>query len=113
MLFRSDCDIIHHNEQRQIIPMLLGAAELGQNREVSWETARKNSLMEEFNVPHNFQFEGSIIWITNDRKVDIAKAIIEKDLKAIEKAVAEHINHLRANMHEIVSSMEALFGRPA
>jgi len=45
--------------------------------------------------------------------VDIAKAIIEKDLKAIEKAVAEHINHLRANMHEIVSSMEALFGRPA
>ena len=70
-----DCDIIHHNEKRQIIPMLLGAAELGQNREVSWETARKNSLMEEFNVPHNFQFEGSIIWITNDRKVDIAKAI--------------------------------------
>ena len=70
-----DCDIIHHGEKRQIIPMLLGAAELGQNREVSWETARKNPLMEEFNVPHQFKFEGNIIWITNDRKEDIAKAI--------------------------------------
>lgn len=70
-----DCDIIHHSEKRQIIPMLLGAAELGQNREVSWETARKNPLMEEFNVPHNFKFEGNLIWITNDRKEDIARAI--------------------------------------
>lgn len=70
-----DCDIIHHGEKRQIIPMLLGAAELGQNREVSWETARKNPLMEEFNVPHQFVFEGNIIWITNDRKDDIGKAI--------------------------------------
>lgn len=70
-----DCDIIHHSEKRQIIPMLLGAAELGHSREVSWETARKNPLMEEFNVPHQFQFEGSIIWITNDRKEDIGKSI--------------------------------------
>ncbi|CAB4166120.1 AAA domain containing protein [uncultured Caudovirales phage] len=70
-----DCDIIHHAEKKQIIPMLLGAAELGQHREVSWETARKNPLMEDFNVPHKFEFEGSIIWITNDRKEDIGKAI--------------------------------------
>ena len=70
-----DCDIIHHAEKRQIIPMLLGAAELGHNREVSWETARKNPLMEEFNVPHQFQFEGTIIWITNDRKEDIGRAV--------------------------------------
>jgi len=70
-----DCDIIHHSEKRQIVPMLLGAAELGHNREVSWETARKNPLMEEFDVPHQFKFEGNIIWITNDRKEDIAKAI--------------------------------------
>jgi len=70
-----DCDIIHHGEKRQIIPMLLGAAELGQKGDVSWETARKNALMEEFNVPSNFDFQGNIIWITNDRKEDIAKAI--------------------------------------
>lgn len=70
-----DCDIIHHAEKRQIVPMLLGAAELGQQREVSWETARKNALMEEHNVPNQFDFHGSIIWITNDRKDDIGRAI--------------------------------------
>lgn len=69
-----DCDIIHHADKNQIIPMLLGAAELGQNRDVSWETARKNPLMEEHNVPHNFIFEGKIIWITNDKKKDIQKS---------------------------------------
>lgn len=70
-----DCDIIHHSEKNQIVPMLLGAAELGHDRDVSWETARKNPLMEEFNVPHTFKFEGSIIWITNDKKDQIGKAI--------------------------------------
>ena len=70
-----DCDLIHHSEKNQIVPMLLGAAELGQNRDVSWETARKNPLMEEHNVPHNFKFEGSIIWITNDTKAQINKAV--------------------------------------
>lgn len=69
-----DCDIIHHADKKQIIPMLLGAAELGQQREVSWETAKKNPLMEEFNVPHKFMMEGSLIWITNDTRDDIAKA---------------------------------------
>jgi hypothetical protein len=70
-----DCDIIHHGEKKQIIPMLLGAVELGQKGEVSWETARKNPLMEEFDVPHKFDFQGNIIWITNDRKSDIEKAV--------------------------------------
>jgi hypothetical protein len=70
-----DCDIIHHAEKKQIIPMLLGAVELGQKGEVSWETARSNALMVEHNVPHKFDFEGNIIWITNDRKEDIGKAI--------------------------------------
>lgn len=70
-----DCDLIHNSEKNLIIPMLLGAADLGQSRDVGWETTKKNPLMEEYNVPHNFQFEGSIIWITNDRKQDIAKSI--------------------------------------
>lgn len=70
-----DCDLIHNGEKNLIIPMLLGAADLGQSRDVGWETTKKNPLMEEYNVPHNFQFEGSIIWITNDRKQEIAKAI--------------------------------------
>lgn len=70
-----DCDIIHHNEKRQIVPMLLGACELGQKGEVSWEVARKNPLMEEYDVPTKFDFEGNIIWITNDTRESIAKAV--------------------------------------
>ena len=70
-----DCDIIHHSEKNQIVPMLLGAVELGNEREVSWETARKNSLMEEYNVPYRFKFGGSVIWITNDRKAQIGKSV--------------------------------------
>jgi hypothetical protein len=68
-----DCDILHHSDRSQMIQMLLGAVESSQTREVSWETARRNPLMEEFNVPFKFNFGGSIIWITNDRKKDILK----------------------------------------
>ena len=69
-----DCDIIHHQDKRQIIPMLLGATELGQSGDVSWEVAKRNALMEEYDVPTRFDFEGSIIWITNDTVEDIGKA---------------------------------------
>jgi hypothetical protein len=87
-----DCDLIHHSEKNQIIPMLLGAAELGRDRDVSWETARKNPLMEEFNVPHTFKFEGSIIWITNDRKEQIGKAI-----KQWKQAIFSRFNFAECN----------------
>jgi len=70
-----DCDLIHHSEKRMIIPMLLGATELGDKREISWEVARKNTLMEEHNVPTSFTFEGRIVWITNDTKKDIQKSV--------------------------------------
>lgn len=87
-----DCDLIHHNEKNMIVPMLLGAVELGKNRSVSWETVRKNPLMEEFNVPHEFKFEGNIIWITNDRKTDIAKAI-----KQWKQAIFSRFNFAECN----------------
>jgi hypothetical protein len=90
-----DCDIIHHSEKNQIVPMLLGAAELGQNREVSWETARKNPLMEEFNVPHNFKFEGHIIWITNDTRDQIAKAV-----KQWKNAILSRFNFAECNFSD-------------
>jgi hypothetical protein len=70
-----DCDLIHHQEKNLIVPMLLGAADLGPTRDVGWETARKNPLMQEHGVPHNFPFQGRIIWITNDRKADIGSKI--------------------------------------
>lgn len=87
-----DCDLIHHHEKNLIVPMLLGAAELGHNRSVSWETAKKNPLMEEFNVPHQFEFNGSIIWITNDRKEQIGKAI-----KQWKNAILSRFNFAECN----------------
>jgi len=69
-----DVDIIHHSEKNKIIPMILGACDLGHNREVSWETARANALMEEVGAPMKFKFNGTLIWITNDTIDDIEKA---------------------------------------
>jgi Cdc6-like AAA superfamily ATPase len=90
-----DCDLIHHQEKNLIVPMLLGAAELGQDRTIGWETARKNPLMEEFNVPHSFKFEGSIIWITNDRKEQIGKAV-----KQWKNAIMSRFNFAECNFSD-------------
>ena len=70
-----DVDIIHHTEKNKIIPMILGACDLGFDREVSWETARPNALMEQVGCyDMSFKFEGTLIWITNDTIDDIQKA---------------------------------------
>ena len=66
-----DVDIVHHNERNKIIPMILGAADTGRNRLVTWSTAKKNSLMEENDIDFEFLFNGNIIWITNDTKETI------------------------------------------
>ena len=69
-----DVDIVHHSEKNKIIPMVLGAADTGRDRLVTWSTAKKNSLMEEFGIDFEFLFNGNIIWITNDTKETIKKA---------------------------------------
>jgi hypothetical protein len=70
-----DVDIIGHPERTKIIPMILGASEEGRDRLVTWSTAKKNALMEEYDVPFEFEFNGNIIFITNYTKADIkAKA---------------------------------------
>ena len=69
--------------------------DLGQSREVSWETARKNPLMTEHNVPSNFKFEASVIWITNDRKSDIGKAI-----KQWKNAIFSRFNFAECNFSD-------------
>jgi len=70
-----DVDIIGHPERNKIIPMVLGAAEEGRDRLVVWNTAKKNTLMEEYDVPFDFKFNGNIIFITNYTREDIkAKA---------------------------------------
>ena len=69
-----DVDIVHHSEKNKIIPMILGAADTGRDRLVTWSTAKKNSLMEEFDIDFEFLFNGNIIWITNDTKDTIKKS---------------------------------------
>lgn len=69
-----DVDIVHHNERNKIIPMILGATDTGRDRLVTWSTAKKNSLMEEYNIDFEFLFNGNIIWITNDNKDTIKKS---------------------------------------
>jgi hypothetical protein len=69
-----DVDIVHHSEKNKIIPMVLGAADTGRDRLVTWSTAKKNSLMEEYGIDFEFLFNGNIIWITNDTKETIKKS---------------------------------------
>jgi hypothetical protein len=70
-----DVDLLGHPEKNKIIPMILGACQEGKNRQVTWSTARKNALMEEYDVPFEFEFNGKIIFITNYTWDDIkAKA---------------------------------------
>lgn len=69
-----DVDVVHHSDRNKIIPMILGAADTGRDRLVTWATAKKNSLMEQYNVDFEFEFNGNIIWITNDTKETIKKS---------------------------------------
>jgi len=60
-----DVDLLGHPERNKIIPSILGAVEEGRDRLVTWNTAKKNALMEEFDVPFEFKFNGNVIFITN------------------------------------------------
>ena len=71
ILVLDDVDIIGHPEKTKIVPMILGAVEEGRDRLVTWSTAKKNALMEEFDVPFEFKFNGNVILITNYTKEDI------------------------------------------
>jgi hypothetical protein len=71
-----DCDIIHKSpaEKNAILDMLKGATDVTKGeRMISWERASANQLMRENEVPMSFDFQGTIIWITNDTVEDIAK----------------------------------------
>jgi hypothetical protein len=73
-----DCDIIHKPtaERNAILDMLKGVTEITKgDRNISWERASSNPLMVANNVPNTFNFEGSIVWITNDTIEDISKKI--------------------------------------
>ena len=70
-----DVDIIGHPEKNKIVPLILGACEEGKDRLCGWNTARRNSLMEEYDVPMDFLFNGNIIVITNYTHVEIGEKL--------------------------------------
>lgn len=46
----------------------------------------------------------------SDEHIEIADAVVGKDMPAIKRAVEDHLSHLRVNMQEIVESMAPFFG---
>ena len=84
-----DVDIINHPEKNKIVPMILGAVEEGRNRQVGWNTAKRNSLMEEHDVPMDFNFNGQLIIITNYTLDDIGEK-----MKQWRQAFSSRFNHV-------------------
>jgi len=75
ILVLDDVDIIHKSgqEMNTILDLLKGATEMTKGERIlSWERAGANTMMRELEVPMSFNFEGSVIWITNDKISEIA-----------------------------------------
>lgn len=78
VLVLDDVDIINKTraEFYTILDLIKGATEPEKDREkrtIAWERANNNALMKENEVPSSFEFNGSIIWITNESIENIAK----------------------------------------
>lgn len=76
VLVLDDVDIIHKSsgEVSTILDLFKGATEPTKGeRLIGWQRATANKLMVDNNVPMEFDFQGSIVWITNDSTEEIAK----------------------------------------
>lgn len=76
VLILDDVDIINktRTEFALIIDMFKGATEPTKDERIlEWARAQRNQLMVENDVPDNFAFNGTIIWITNEKIRDIAE----------------------------------------
>jgi hypothetical protein len=59
---------------KTLIDLLKGATEMTKGERIlGWERASTNQLMKEHNVPHEFDFQGSIVWITNSKFSQLQK----------------------------------------
>ena len=71
VLVLDDVDIIGKSkgEFNAIIDLIKGATEPAKDKELrtlSWDRANRNPLMVDNDVPTSFEFDGSLIWITNE-----------------------------------------------
>jgi tRNA A37 threonylcarbamoyladenosine biosynthesis protein TsaE len=71
-----DCGLEHltGKDFQTITDMIKGATEMTKGeRIIGWERASANQKMKDNNVPMEFDFQGSIIWITNSSFEQLAK----------------------------------------
>lgn len=76
VLVLDDVDIIHKGPQEltTILDLVKAATEMTSgSRIISWERAKTNSHMASLGVESEFDYQGSIIWITNDRVAEMEK----------------------------------------
>lgn len=76
VLVLDDVDIIHKSpgELTTILDLMKGATEMTSGaRMIGWERVTQNRKMVELGVDPKFDFQGSIVWITNDTIEDIGK----------------------------------------
>ena len=63
-----DCNLagLTGGDFKAVTDMIKGATEMTKGeRIIGWERATRNPLMQEHDVPASFDFQGSIVWITN------------------------------------------------
>ena len=78
VLVLDDVDIIHKSKQElmTIADLLKGATEMTSGeRIIGWERARQIPMFKELGCDKPFDFQGSVVWITNDSFEDISKKL--------------------------------------
>lgn len=76
ILVLDDVDIVHKSpaERNTILDMFKAATEpTTDDRTIEWARAQRNQLMVDNDVPTKFNFEGAIIWITNDTILELSE----------------------------------------
>ena len=89
-----DTDIIHKSqaERAAILDMFKAATEPTKDaRMIGWHRAERNTAMKDNDVPMEFDFQGAVIWITNDSLQDMRKV-----MKGHWNAIASRFNQIEA-----------------
>jgi len=93
-----DTDLINKGAQERaaIVDMFKSATEpTDGERIIGWHRANQNQIMRDNNIPSTFDFQGTIIWITND-SIDVMR----KTLKGHWNAIASRFNIIEAWFEE-------------
>jgi hypothetical protein len=70
-----DCGLEHltGKDFKEVTELLKGATEMTKGQRIlGWERASVNDLMKLHDVPQEFDFQGSIVWITNSSFIELA-----------------------------------------